>query len=323
MRSSHILAIDQGTTSSRAIVFDDKLHVGCGGARRSSPSTFRSPGWVEHDPEEIWSTRASRPAAPPSRKAGITRRRHRRHRHHQPARDHADLGARHRPADPPRHRLAGPPHRRALRRRCATPATSRASPPGPACSSTPISPAPRWPGCSTASPGARERAARGELCFGTVDSFLIWRLTGGKVHATDATNASRTLLLRHPQRRWDDELLALFDVPRRHAAGGQGLRRDLRHDRARRCSAAPIADSRRRRRPAGGDHRPGLLRARHDEIDLRHRLLRPAQHRATERSSRATGCSPPSPISWTASAPTRSKARSSSPAPRCNGCATA
>jgi glycerol kinase len=63
-------------------------------------------------------------------------------------------------------------------------------------------------------PGARERAARGELAFGTVDSFLLWRLTGGAVHATDATNASRTLLFNIHHGAWDDELLALLDVPR-------------------------------------------------------------------------------------------------------------
>ena len=61
--------------------------------------------------------------------------------------------------------------------------------------------------------GARGRAAAGELCFGTVDSFLIWRLTGGKVHVTDATNASRTSLYNIHENDWDDELLALFDVP--------------------------------------------------------------------------------------------------------------
>ena len=62
--------------------------------------------------------------------------------------------------------------------------------------------------------GARDRAAAGELCFGTVDSFLIWRLTGGRMHVTDATNASRTSLYNIHENDWDDELLALFDVPR-------------------------------------------------------------------------------------------------------------
>src|SRR5690606_25018647 len=63
-------------------------------------------------------------------------------------------------------------------------------------------------------PGARRKAERGQLCFGTIDTFLIWRLTGGKVHATDATNASRTLLFDIHKGRWDDELLALFGIPR-------------------------------------------------------------------------------------------------------------
>ena len=193
MRSSHILAIDQGTTSSRAIVFDEKLRP-VAVAQEEFPQYFPRPGWVEHDPEEIWSSvlATCRAAIAQGRHHGC---RHRRHRHHQPARDHADLGPRHRQADPQRHRLAGPAHRRALRRRCATPATSRASPPGPACCSTPISPAPRSPGCSTTSTARASAPQAANLCFGTVDSFLIWRLTGGKVHATDATNASRTLLL--------------------------------------------------------------------------------------------------------------------------------
>ena len=63
-------------------------------------------------------------------------------------------------------------------------------------------------------PRGRERAARGELCFGTIDSWLVWKLTGGAVHATDATNASRTLLYDIRARRWDDELCRLFEVPR-------------------------------------------------------------------------------------------------------------
>ena len=62
--------------------------------------------------------------------------------------------------------------------------------------------------------GPRDRAAKGELCFGTVDSFLVWRLTSGRMHVTDATNASRTSLYNIHDNDWDDELLALFDVPR-------------------------------------------------------------------------------------------------------------
>ena len=84
----------------------------------------------------------------------------------------------------------------------------------PACCSTPTSPAPRWPGCSINVPGARARAERGELAFGTIDSFLLWRLTGGRVHATDVTNASRTLLFDIHAASWDEELLRCLRVPR-------------------------------------------------------------------------------------------------------------
>ena len=90
---------------------------------------------------------------------------------------------------------------------------------------------------------------------------------------------------------------------------------------SRNCSARD-PDPRHRRRSAGGDRRAGLLRARHDEVDLRHRLLRAAQHRRDAGRLEATGCSRRSPISSAASAPMRSKARSSLPAPPCNGCAT-
>ena len=72
-------------------------------------------------------------------------------------------------------------------------------------------------------PGARERAERGELMFGTVDCYLLWRLTGGRVHATDATNASRTLLFNIHTGEWDDELLNILRVPRSMLPGGEGL----------------------------------------------------------------------------------------------------
>ena len=110
--------------------------------------------------------------------------------------------------------------------------------------------------------GARKRAERGELAFGTVDTYLIWRLTGGKVHATDATNACRTLLFNIETNDWDDELLELFDVPRGDAARGQGLRRRFRHDRPERCSAprsrSAASPATSRRRPSG---RPASSRA--------------------------------------------------------------
>ena len=95
--------------------------------------------------------------------------------------------------------------------------------------------------------------------FGTVDCYLLWRLTGGKVHATDATNASRTLLFNIHTGEWDDELLKLLRVPRSMLPGGEGLLRQLRRER-RPTVRRRDRDLRHRRRPAGRHHRPGLLR---------------------------------------------------------------
>ena len=92
-------------------------------------------------------------------------------------------------------------------------------------------------------PGARERAERGELLFGTVDCYLLWRLTGGKAHATDATNASRTLLFNIHTGEWDDELLKIASRAALDAAGGEGLLRRIRRQRRQNCSAAAIAIS--------------------------------------------------------------------------------
>ena len=276
---SYVLAIDQGTTSSRAIVFDDKLHA-VAVAQEEFTQHFPRPGFVEHDAEEIWDTvlSTSRNAIG---KAGIS------------AAAIAAIGiTNQRETTLIWERDTGRPIHRAIvwqdRRtadRCQT-LKSAGYEPG-ITAKTGLLLDPYFSGTKAAwmldmVPGARERAARGELCFGTVDSFLISRLTGGKVHATDATNASRTLLLDIHSGRFDDELLSIFRCAASHAAGGQGLCRALRHDRARAVRRLD-RDSRRCRRPAGGDHRSGLLRARHAEIDLRHRLLRAAQYRAAER----------------------------------------
>ena len=170
-----------------------RLH-GCASAQQEFPPAFPDARLGRARPGGHLGQACSRPAARPCGKAGIS------------AAAIAAIGITNqrettliwdrddRQADPPRHRLAGPPHRRAL------PALHTAGhEPGIAAQDRPAA-RPLFLrhqaglASSTMSPGARERAERGELCFGTVDSFLLWRLTGGKVHATDATNASRTLL---------------------------------------------------------------------------------------------------------------------------------
>ena len=127
--------------------------------------------------------------------------------------------------------------------------------------------------------GARAAAEDGRLAFGTIDCFLLWRLTGGKVYLTDATNASRTLLFDIGKSEWDDDLCRLFSVPHRLLPEVRDCAGDIRRNDARLVRRADPY-SRHRRRPAGRYGRAGLFQARHDEVDLRHRLFRASQYRS-------------------------------------------
>ena len=203
-----LLAIDQGTTSSRAIVFDVHGAVRTV-AQREFTQHYPAGGWVEHDPEEIWSatlavTREALAAAGGTvAAAGITNQ-----RETTVVWDRASGAPIHRAIVWQDRRTAD--RCRALREAGHEPAVSAKT--GllldPYFSATKLA----W--ILDNVDGARERAAAGELAFGTIDTFLIWRLTGGSVHATDATNASRTLLFDIHAQQWDDTLLRLFDVPR-------------------------------------------------------------------------------------------------------------
>ena len=127
-------------------------------------------------------------------------------------------------------------------------------------------------------PGSGPR--EGELLFGTVDTWLIWNLTRGAVHATDYSNASRTMLFNIQELRWDPEILAALDIPAAHAAGGQALqRRSSATPTAQTFGGAAIPIAGRRRRPAGRPVRPGLLLPGHGQEHLRHRLLPAHEHR--------------------------------------------
>ncbi|HEY6901880.1 MAG TPA: glycerol kinase GlpK [Puia sp.] len=210
MPASYILALDQGTTSSRAILFDRDGHI-----RQIAQKEFKQyypqPGWVEHDAEEIWSSQYSVLAEVLAKNNSTTK-------------DIAAIGI--------------------TNQRETTIVWDRAS-------GKPIHPAIVWQDRRTAAycdqlkaeghsglirdrtglvidayfsatkvkwildqvPGARARAGKGELAFGTVDSWLVWKLTGGKLHITDTTNASRTMLFNIHTQQWDTELLRLFDVP--------------------------------------------------------------------------------------------------------------
>jgi len=209
--SGYVLALDQGTTSSRAILFDEGGQV-VASRQRELPQSYPQPGWVEHDPEAIWETQLA-VAREVIAAAQVT------------TRDIVALGI--------------------TNQRETTLIWDRAT-------GTPIAPAIVWqdrrtaPDCDALRaagleatirektglvldayfsatkirwllghiPDARARAERGELAFGTVDSFLIWRLTNGARHVTDVTNASRTMLLNIHTGQWDDDLLHALDVPR-------------------------------------------------------------------------------------------------------------
>lgn len=207
----HILAIDQGTTSSRAIVFDTRATVK-GLAQEEFAQIYPEPGWVEHDAEEIWrSVLATCRAA--IRNAGLE------------ASDIAAIGiTNQRETTVLWDRETGRPIHNAIvwqdRRTAAACAALRAEGAETAVSATtgllldPYFSATKIAWLLDTVPGAREAAEAGRLAFGTIDSFLLWRLTGGAVHATDATNASRSLLLDIRSGSWSEEMLRLFRIPR-------------------------------------------------------------------------------------------------------------
>ncbi len=207
--SPSILAIDQGTTSSRAMVFDlrcNRLSTG----QREITQIFPDQGWVEHDPEEIWSTTLA-----VCREAMASR-----------GEDVRVIGiANQRETTVVWDRATGKPIYNAIvwqDRRTAEACLGLKEQGHEAAVSErsgllidPYFSATKVAWILDCVAGARQRAERGELAFGTVDCFLLWRLTGGRVHATDVTNASRTNLFNIHDRTWDDELLGLFRVPRK------------------------------------------------------------------------------------------------------------
>lgn len=210
-QKKYVLALDQGTTSSRAILYD---HAGApvASAQKEFRQHFPQPGWVEHDANEIWTSQhevmlaaiATSGATPEAIAAiGITNQRE---------------------TTVVWDRATGKPignaivwqDRRTARLCDELKADGKA---GLIQQKTGLVLDAYFSGTKLKwllnnVPGARERAENGELCFGTIDTWLIWNLTGGKVHATDPSNASRTLLFNIHTNSWDDELLSLLNIPR-------------------------------------------------------------------------------------------------------------
>ena len=207
----YVLALDQGTTGSTALVVDPDGRVLARGYAELT-QYFPQPGWVEHDPEEIWATveRAARAALTQARVGGA---------------EVAAIGiTNQRETTVLWDRATGAPIHRAIVWQCrrTAPICDRLRAQGVEplvkertglvldayFSGTKIG----W--LLDTIPGARSRAERGQLAFGTVDAWLLWKLTGGRMHATDASNASRTLCLNLETGDWDDEMLKLLGVPR-------------------------------------------------------------------------------------------------------------
>jgi glycerol kinase len=208
--ASYVLAIDQGTTSTRAIVFDEAARPIAFSQQELSQS-YPQPGWVEHDPEEIWQSSIAT-ARETMEKAGLA------------AKDVAALGiTNQRETALVWDRSTGKPIYPAIvwqdRRTagvCQDLKARGAEPQVTALSGLLVDPyfsATKAAWILDHVPGARDRARAGKLAFGTVDSFLLWRLTAGKVHATEATNACRTLLYDLDNGGWSEELRRVFGVP--------------------------------------------------------------------------------------------------------------
>ncbi len=207
---TYLLALDQGTSSSRSIVFDEDGHI-VALAQQELPQIYPKPGWVEHDLNEIWRTQLAT-AREVLAKANIK------------ASDIRALGiTNQRETTAVWNRKTGQPIHHAIvwqdRRAEATCATLREqgkekliqSKTGLLIDAYFSGTKLKW--LLDNVPGARAQAERGELAFGTIDSWLMWQLTGGELHATDVSNASRTMLFNVHTNQWDDELLALLGIP--------------------------------------------------------------------------------------------------------------
>ena len=207
---TYVLAIDQGTTSSRAILFDKEMKLAAV-AQEEFPQHFPASGWVEHDPADLWSTTAGT-CREVIERAGI---------------DAAEIAAigitNQRETVVVWDKETGKPVHNAVvwqdRRTADTCARLRAEGHEPMVTERtgllldPYFSATKLAWILDKVDGLRKRARRGEVLFGTVDSYLIWRLTGGRAHVTDATNAARTLLYDIHKGRWSTTICGLLDIP--------------------------------------------------------------------------------------------------------------
>jgi glycerol kinase len=267
----YILSLDQGTASSRAILFDEKQNV-VGSAQREFAQIFPREGWVEQDPMEIYSSQYA-VLMEAVAKSGVD------------VRDIAAVGiANQRETTVVWDKQTGRPVCNAIVWQCRRTSdivdelvrgghdTYIRETTGLVPDAYFSGPKITWILNNVA--GARERAERGELLFGTVDTWLIWKLTNGRVHMTDRTNASRTMLYNIRTLEWDDTLLRLMDIPRAMLPKVRESSFIYGHVPLQDVFV-PIAAS---RGPAGGALRTDLLRKGRGQKHIRHRLLPADEH---------------------------------------------
>ena len=280
-----VLALDQGTTSSRALVVDRTGSI-VASAQQEFLQTFPAPGHVTHDPEDIWQSQlAVARAAIEATPGGVARI--------------AAIGiTNQRETTIVWDRTTGPPVAPAIvwQSRITAPACEALRAAGHeerirALTGLPVDAyfsGPKVAHILDATPGLRERAEAGELCFGTVDSFLLWRLSGGADPCHRRLEREPDAPVRHRAARVGPVALRRDRRPDVDAARGAAVVGPARRDRPGRARRGAAGDGC-RGRPAGGHVRPGLPGARSREEHVRDRRVRPAEHRSGAGSSRGTG----------------------------------
>ena len=272
---THILAIDQGTTSTRAILFDETLTV-VASAQEEFTQHYPQSGWVEHDPSDLWSTTAATCRAAIEKAGGST----------------ADIAAigitNQRETTLVWDRATGKPVFNAIvwQDRRTSEFCKGLKAEGfeeVVTDRTGLLLDPYFSGTKLAwildnVDGVRARAEAGELAFGTVDTWIVWNLTGGKVHVTDATNAARTMLYDIRKGRWSKTICDKLGVPISMLPEVKDCAADFGGNPCR--SLWPChPDLWHRGRPAGRDRGAGVFQAGDAEVYLRHGVFRAAQHR--------------------------------------------
>lgn len=229
-QKKYIVALDQGTTSSRAVVLDHNANI-VSVSQREFTQIYPKAGWVEHDPMEIWATQSST-LIEVLAKAGIN------------SDEIAGIGiTNQRETTIVWDKVTGKPVYNAIVWQCRRTADicEKLKKEGleeyirhntglvvdPYFSGTKV----KW--ILDNVEGARERAERGELLFGTVDTWLVWNMTQGRVHVTDYTNASRTMMFNIRTKEWDDRMLKALNIPRANATGSSPILRNLRQNQYR------------------------------------------------------------------------------------------